>query len=222
MNPDSTVFVIDDDPSVLEATTDLLTSMGMGVVACRSAQEYIACERPQTPSCLVLDVRLPDINGLDLQCELAGGAHPPIVFISGHGDIPMTVRAMRAGAIDFLSKPFSDDQLVNAVATALAKHRETLAQHSELADLLRRHALLTPREREVFALAVSGLLNKQAAAQLGISEVTLQIHRGQVMRKMAAKSFAELVRMAVQLSAFGCQDDAPIRPGNTRTNHSQG
>lgn len=221
MNRDSTVFVIDDDPSVLEATTDLLTSMGMGVVACRSAQEYIACERPQTPSCLVLDVRLPDINGLDLQCTLARDAHPPIVFISGHGDIPMTVRAMRAGAIDFLSKPFSDDQLVTAVSAALAKHRETLAQRSELADLLRRHASLTPREREVFALAVSGLLNKQAAARLGISEVTLQIHRGQVMRKMAAGSFAELVRMAVQLSAFGCEDVAPIRRGSTPADHSR-
>ncbi|ESJ26776.1 chemotaxis protein CheY [Cupriavidus sp. HPC(L)] len=222
MNRDSTVFVIDDDPSVLEATTDLLKSMGMGVVACRSAQEYIACERPQTPSCLVLDVRLPDVNGLDLQCELAGGAHPPIVFISGHGDIPMTVRAMRAGAIDFLSKPFSDDQLVTAVAAALAKHRQTLAQRTEVADLLRRHALLTPREREVFALAVSGLLNKQAAAQLGISEVTLQIHRRQVMRKMAAGSFAELVRMSVQLNAFGCQDVAPVRRGNPQADHSRG
>lgn len=217
MNRDSTVFIIDDDPSVLEATSDLLAAVGLAVVGFRSAREYMAHGRPETPSCLLLDVRLPDINGLDLQSELAEGLHPPIIFISGHGDIPMTVRAMRAGAIDFLSKPFTDDQLFTAVSTALSRHRELLARRSEMADLLRRHASLTPREREVFALAVSGLLNKQAAALLGISEVTLQIHRGHVMRKMEARSFAELVRMAVQLDDMGCVHMASDRRRATRS-----
>lgn len=199
MHADSTIFLVDDDPSVRAATGDLLAAWGMHVVAFASASEYIANARIKSVSCLLLDLHLPDISGLDLQRRLADQKHPPIVFISGDGDIPSTVRAMKAGAVDFLSKPFRDADLLEAIKSALERHRRMLARDRHEADLWRCHAALTPREREVFKLVVSGLLNKQAAATLGISEVTLQNHRGQVMRKMKASSFAELVRMAVRL-----------------------
>lgn len=196
---ESVVYVVDDDARVRAAIEDLLCSFGWNVVSFASAAEYLSGARNDCTACLVLDIELPDINGLDLQRQLDPGEHPPIVFITGHGDVPSSVNAMKAGAVDFLPKPFSQDQLVAAVDTALQKHRASRTAATELASLRRRLALLTPRECEVLPLVVSGMLNKQAAAYLGISEVTLQIHRGQVMRKMRAASLADLVRMAMRL-----------------------
>jgi FixJ family two-component response regulator len=159
----------------------------------------MAYPRPDAPSCLILDVELPDINGLDLQSRTAQENHPQIVFITGHGDIPSSVRAMKAGAVDFLTKPFRESDLMRAINAAIAQDREVRRKRAELAELRERFFSLTPREREVMPLVVSGLLNKQAAAKLGISEITLQIHRGNIMRKMEAGSLAELVRMATTL-----------------------
>jgi len=164
-----------------------------------SAAEYLAYAKPDVPACLVLDVQLPDINGLDLQSLVARESLPPIVFITGHGDIPSSVRAIKAGAIDFLTKPFREADLMRAINAALAESRETRQRGAQQADLHGRLASLTPREREVLPLIASGLLNKQAAVELGISEVTLQIHRGKIMQKMRAASFADLVRMAAAL-----------------------
>jgi FixJ family two-component response regulator len=197
--PESTVYVVDDDASVREAMQDLLSSFGLHVITFGSAAEYVASTHSAESACLVLDVELPDINGLDLQRQLANGDHPPIVFITGHGDIPSSVRAIKAGAVDFLPKPFTPEQLLAAINTGLQQHRESRKSQSELAGLRSCYASLTPRERDVLPLVVSGLLNKQAAAELGISEVTLQIHRSQVMRKMRADSLADLVRMSIKL-----------------------
>ena len=197
---DPVVFVVDDDRRICEALTELLASFDLRAVAFQSAAAYLAHPKPDGPACLVLDVQLPDINGLDLQSRFAQGSLPPIVFITGHGDIPSTVRAIKAGAVDFLTKPFEGGALMRAVHAALAQSRQARDAGAERADLERRLAMLTPREREVLPLIASGLLNKQAAAELGISEVTLQIHRGKIMRKMQAGSFAELVRMAAALS----------------------
>ena len=171
----------------------------MQAVTFRSAAEYLAYPKPDVPACLVLDVQLPDINGLDLQSRLAHGSLPPIVFITGHGDIPSSVRAIKAGAVDFLSKPFKEADLMRAINAALAESREIRQLGAQRADIDRRLASLTPREREVLPLIASGLLNKQAAVELGISEATLQIHRGKIMQKMQAGSFADLVRMASAL-----------------------
>lgn len=193
---DHIVFIVDDDGRIREALTELLSSVDMHAVAFGSAAEYMAYPKPDLPACLVLDVELPDINGLDFQSRIAQGHHPPIVFITGRGDIPSSVRAMKAGAVDFLAKPFKEADLMRAINTALARNRDARRSRSELADLQQRFSSLTPREREVLPLVISGLLNKQAAAQLGISEVTLQIHRGSIMKKMAAGSLADLVRMA--------------------------
>jgi FixJ family two-component response regulator len=190
------IFVVDDDRRVREALSELLASFDMRAITFGSASEYMAYPRPDVPSCLILDVELPDINGLDLQSQAAQANHPPIVFITGHGDIPSSVRAMKAGAIDFLTKPFQEPDLMRAIHVAIARDRETRQQRTDLATLRQRLASLTPREREVLPLVVSGLLNKQAAAELGISEVTLQIHRGSIMKKMGAGSLADLVRMA--------------------------
>jgi len=193
---DHVVFIVDDDRRIREALSELLASFDMHAVALGSAAQYMSYPKPDVASCLVLDVELPDINGLDLQSRIAQGDHPPIVFITGHGDIPSSVRAIKAGAVDFLTKPLREADLMRAINAALAQDRDARRNRAELADLQRRLSSLTPREREVLPLVVSGLLNKQAAADLGISGVTLQIHRGSIMKKMQAGSLAELVRIA--------------------------
>ncbi len=206
---DHIVFVVDDDPGIREAVTDLLLSFDLDVVAFGSAAEYIAYPKPDVPACLVLDVELPDANGLDLQSQ-PGQPHPHIVFITGHGDIPSSVRAIKAGAVDFLTKPFKEADLMRAINAALVQNRDAERKRAELDELHRRLSTLTPRERDVLPLIASGLLNKQAAAELGISEVTLQIHRGNLMRKMGAGSLADLVRMA------GMVDIPVVRPRSLR------
>ena len=197
--PDQIVFIVDDDRRICEALSELLSTFDLRVVTFGSAAEYIAYPKPDLPACLILDVELPDINGLDLQSQTAQGNHPQIVFITGHGDIPSSVRAIKAGAVDFLTKPFREADLMRAIHTAIAQDRDARRKRAELAELRQRLTSLTPREREVLPLIVSGLLNKQAAAELGISEVTIQIHRGKIMKKMRAGSLAELVRMAGML-----------------------
>jgi FixJ family two-component response regulator len=196
---DHIVFVIDDDIRIQEALEELLASHGIHVVIFGSAGEYIEAEKPDIASCLVLDVELPDINGLDLQRQIAEGDHPPIVFITGHGDIPSSVSAIKQGAVEFLTKPISDGELMEAIRVAIDQDRRQRSRRADLDLVRQRYARLTPREREVMPLVVSGLLNKQAAAELGISEVTLQIHRRNVMQKMAAASLADLVRIAERL-----------------------
>lgn len=193
---DEIVLIVDDDPRVREALSLLLSSFDMRAIAFGSAAEYMAYPKPDAAACLVLDVELPDINGLDLQSQIAQGNDTHIVFITGHGDIPSSVRAIKTGAVDFLTKPFKEADLMRAINTALAQSRDGRYKRAELADLQQRLSRLTPREREVLPLVVSGLLNKQAAAELGISEITLQIHRSKIMKKMGAASLPELVRMA--------------------------
>jgi len=196
---DYNVYIVDDDARIRESLVELLASHGIAAFAFASAGEYVRADKSRRPACLILDVELPDINGLDLQKQIADGEHPPIVFVTGHGDIPSSVRAIRRGAIDFLTKPFSDADLMEAIQTAVAQDRQSHAERADLALLKQRYSGLTPREREVFPLVVSGLLNKQAAAELGISEVTLQIHRRNVMQKMGADLLPDLVRIAEKL-----------------------
>jgi FixJ family two-component response regulator len=196
---DEIVFVVDDDHCIREDLYELLTCSGLRVVTFASAAEYIAFARPDLPACLVLEMRLPDIHGLELQRQLSDGYHPPIVFITGHGDILSSVRAIKAGAVDFLAKPFNQVDLMTAINTAIDQDSATRLARAELSELRQRFSSLTPREREVLPLVVSGLLNKQAAAELGISEITIQIHRSKVMQKMLAGSLPELVRMAEKL-----------------------
>jgi FixJ family two-component response regulator len=193
------LYVLDDDDRVREALSNLLRSMGHRVEVFASAAEYLRFERPDSPACLILDLDLPGMNGLELQRKIAGEDAPPIVFLTGHGDIPSSVRAMKAGAVEFLLKPFDTQELLRAIDTAVAQDRDTRLKRAEISELRRRYALLTPRERQVLPFVVSGMLNKQTAAELGISEITTQVHRAQIMRKMAASSLADLVKMAGKL-----------------------
>jgi FixJ family two-component response regulator len=197
------VFVVDDDHRVREALSSLISSVGLPVAVFGSAAEFLECEKPDVPACLVLDLQLPGSSGLELQQQLVGGEAPPIVFISGHGDIPSSVRAMKAGAIEFLPKPFDDQELLQAIHAAIDQDRLERQKRSEVAELQRHYNLLTPREREVLPFVVAGFANKQTAADLGTSEITIGVHRGQIMRKMGAKSLAELVRMADKLGIAG-------------------
>jgi FixJ family two-component response regulator len=194
------VFILDDDFRVRQSLTELFISRDIRCIAFKSATEYLQTTRPDSPSCLILDLALPDINGLELQSSMSATDPTPIVFITGHGDIPSSVRAMKAGAVDFLTKPFTNHELLAAVSLALGKDALRRTKDTEVVKLKERYNRLTSREREVLPLIIRGLLNKQAAAELGISSVTLQIHRGRIMHKMKADSIPDLVRMASMLN----------------------
>ena len=196
------IFVVDDDASVREAVGNLLESVGLHSESFESTEEFMYARRPDAPSCLLLDVRLPGLNGLDFQDKLEKfGIRIPIVFITAHGDVPMTRRAMKAGAVDFLTKPFQKQELLTAVDQALARDRATRKEESAISNLRSRFEQLTPRERDVMALVVEGFMNREIAAKLGVTEITVKVHRGRVMEKMKADSLADLVRMAEKLKS---------------------
>jgi len=214
-----TIYVVDDDADVRASLEDLLQTAGLRSQAFERAEDFLAAARLDGPSCLILDVSLPGMNGLEFQEQLAkAGLHIPIVFITAHGDIPMTVRAMKSGALEFLTKPFDDEQLLNAIQQALIRDHMVRQQDRELAAVRKRFGLLTPRERQTMSLVVSGMLNKQIAAELSVSEITIKVHRARVMQKMQAESLADLVRMAERLQLFGGRRlspqvrSTPIRP----------
>ena len=202
MNTTETVFVVDDDLSVREALCSLIRSVGLQVQTFASAVEFLQYPRPASVSCLVLDVRMPGLSGLDLQGEFARSGEPiPIIFITGHGDIPMAVRAIKAGAVEFLAKPFRDEDLLEAIRHALERDRAGRSEAAELGELKSRYATLTGREREVIVFMVRGMLNKQAAAELGVSEMTVKVHRHNIMQKMKVRSLPDLVRMMERVNA---------------------
>jgi len=191
------VFVVDDDASMRGAVSNLIRSVGFQVEAFTSAQEFLASTRPDTPCCLILDVRLPQVSGLDIQAELTKAEiHIPIIFVTGHGDVPMSVKAMKAGAVEFLTKPFRDQDLLDAVKVALERSRVSRTNEKVISELKTKFQTLTPREQQVMAWVTGGYLNKQIAAEIGVTEITVKVHRGNVMRKFGTKSLAELVKMA--------------------------
>jgi FixJ family two-component response regulator len=201
---DPIVFVVDDDASVRDAVHRLIASVGLRVETFGSTREFLSRKRPEAPACLVLDVRLPDVSGLEFQRDLAAANfHIPIIFITGHADVPMTVRAMKAGAVEFLTKPFRGQELIDAIQEAIAKDRVAWNERAGMAELRSRYESLTPREKEVLKLVATGLLNKQIGAELGTSELTIKTHRGHVMQKMAAESLADLVKMSERLNPSG-------------------
>ena len=203
------VYVVDDETSIRNSTKELAESVGLRVQTFASAQDFLQTQRPDVPGCLVLDVRLPGLSGFDLQRELGKSKNPlPIIFISGHGDIPMSVKAMKAGAIDFLAKPYRHQDLLDAIAHAIERDRLARRQRSELLEVRSRHQTLTPREREVMSFLVKGLLNKQVAAELGMTVPTVKFHRAHLLEKMKAESIAELVRMSERLEAHSDEESA--------------
>jgi len=204
---DPIVFVVDDDASIRDAIKKLISSVGLRIETFGSTREFLSAKRPEAPSCLVLDVRLPDVSGLEFQRDLAqANIHIPIIFITGHADVPMSVRAMKAGAVEFLTKPFRGQELLDAIQEAIARDRAAWTERQQIKTLRTRYDALTVREKEVMKLVVSGLLNKQIGAELGASELTIKTHRGRVMQKMEADSLADLVRMSERLSPSATKD----------------
>ena len=205
------IYVVDDDISIREAMTDLLVALRLAVISFESAESFLRHKRVDTAACLILDLELPEMNGLELQTRLSETTNIPVIFITGHGDIPSSVRAMKGGAIEFLTKPLDHEVLTAAIRAALELNRNARARQADMIRLRNRVSLLTPRERQVLPLLVMGYLNKQVAATLGITEVTVQIHRGRIMRKMAAPSFADLVRMCDLIGIPNDSNNAPSR-----------